>query len=314
MQAVRIEGLRKTYGSVQALNGLNLEVESGTVFGFLGPNGSGKTTTLRILTRLAHPTAGRAWIAGVETTADGSDIARRIGYLPEDPAFYPWMTPREFLDYVGRIFRMTATERDARVKEVLVQLDLDSVSKRRIGGFSRGMRQRLGLAQALINRPEVLFLDEPVSALDPAGRKDVLELIERLRGQCTVFMSSHILADVERVCDTIGILSAGRLITAESREKLLSHYAIPAFEVDCEAGMDSQFGNWAEVLRKEPWVQAVSITASTVRIIVRDIGTAKREILPSAIRSGLVLTRYEMVRPSLEDVFLQLVGEGGWVS
>jgi ABC-2 type transport system ATP-binding protein len=314
MWAVRIEGLRKTYGSVKALNGLDLVVEAGTVFGFLGPNGSGKTTTLRILTRLAHPTAGRAWISGVEITANGTEIAQRIGYLPEDPVFYPWMTPREFLDHVGRIFGLSTTERATRMKEILALLDLESVSKRRIGGFSRGMRQRLGLAQALVNRPEVLFLDEPVSALDPAGRKDVLELIERLRGQCTVFMSSHILADVERVCDTIGIISSGRLVTAESREKLLSQYAIPAFEAECEAGMDSQLRNWANALRQEPWVQTVSIEASTARILVRNIEKAKREILPSAIQSGLTLTRYEMVRPSLEDVFLQLVGEGERIS
>jgi ABC-2 type transport system ATP-binding protein len=310
MAAIRVEGLQKLYGPVRALDGLDLTVEPGTVFGFLGPNGAGKTTTIRILTGLAHATEGRAWVTGTEITADGHEVARRIGYLPEEPAFYPWMTPREFLDHVGRVFGLSTNERAARVKELLELVGLTEVGKRRIGGFSRGMRQRLGLAQALVNRPEVLFLDEAVSALDPAGRKEVLELIEHLRGQCTVFMSTHILADVERVCDTIGIISRGRLVTQAPREALLAQYAIPAFEVETESGFEAQLNGWAEVLRQKSWVQSISISGLKGRIIVHEIETAKRELLPSAVQAGLVLTRYEMLRPSLEEVFLRLVGEG----
>jgi len=169
MASIRIEGLRKVFGSFTALDSLSLSVEEGSVFGFLGPNGAGKTTTLRILTGLAHATSGKAWVAGKDMTSDGKDIAGKIGYLPEDPAFYPWMTPAEFLDYVGRVFQMSGAERSRRVKELITQAGLEEAAKRRIGGFSRGMRQRLGLAQALLNHPQVLFLDEPASALDPAG-------------------------------------------------------------------------------------------------------------------------------------------------
>jgi ABC-2 type transport system ATP-binding protein len=311
MTAIRIEGLQKFYGPVRALDGLSLTVEPGTVFGFLGPNGAGKTTTIRILTGLAHATAGRAWVAGAEITADGGEVARRIGHLPEEPAFYPWMTPREFLDHVGRVFGLAPGERAARVKELVELFGLAEVSKRRIGGFSRGMRQRLGLAQALVNRPDVLFLDEPVSALDPAGRKEVLELIESLRGQCTVFMSSHILADVERVCDTIGIIARGRLVARASRATLLAQYAIPAFEAEADNGFEAQVNDWARALRQRRWVQSVAVAGLTARVVVSDVEAAKRELLPSAAQAGLVLTRYEMVRPSLEDVFLRLVGEGG---
>ncbi len=310
MVAILIEGLKKSYGSVRALDGLNLAVEPGTVFGFLGPNGAGKTTTIRILTGLAQATDGRAWVAGTEITADGQEVARRIGHLPEEPSFYPWMTPREFLDYVGRVFGLSSSQRRTRVGELLDLVGLTEVSRRRIGGFSRGMRQRLGVAQALVNRPEVLFLDEPASALDPAGRKDVLELIERLRGQCTVFMSTHILADVERVCDTIGIVACGRLVTQAPRDALLAQYAIPAFEVETDKGFEAQLSVWGEALRQKSWVKSVTIDGLTARIVVHEIGMAKQELLGLAMQAGLVLTRYEMMRPSLEDVFLRLVGEG----
>jgi len=310
MAAIRVEGLKKLYGPVHALDGLDLTVEPGTVFGFLGPNGAGKTTTIRVLTNLAHATEGRAWVMGVEVTADGHKVAHRIGYMPEEPAFYPWMTPREFLDHVGRVFGLSTSERSKRIKELLDLVGLAEVSKRRIGGFSRGMRQRLGLAQALVNRPEVLFLDEAVSGLDPAGRKEVLELIERLGGECTVFMSTHILADVERVCDTIGIIADGRLVTQSPRDDLLAQYAIPAFEVETDSGFEALLNGWAEGLRQKSWVQSVSISGLKGRVIVHDIETAKRDLLPSAVQAGLVLTRYEMLRPSLEDVYLRLVGEG----
>ena len=146
---------------------------------------------------------------GVEVGQGKSETTRSIGYLPQDPAFYPWMTGQNFLDYVGRVFGLSAMERDARTKELLAIVGLTEAAKRKVGGYSGGMRQRLGLAQALVNRPNVLLLDEPVSALDPAGRKEVLDLIEALQGQCTVLMSTHILDDVERVCDTVGIISGG---------------------------------------------------------------------------------------------------------
>jgi ABC-2 type transport system ATP-binding protein len=309
MTAVRVEALRKVFGTFVALDGLSLTVEPGAVFGFLGPNGAGKTTAIRILTGLAHATSGNAWVNGIEVVDRRQEIAHQIGYLPEDPAFYPWMNPGEFLDYVGQVFKMPASERSARVKELLKLAGLEEAAKRRIGGFSRGMRQRLGLAQALFNRPQVLFLDEPASALDPAGRKEVLEFIENLHGQCTVFMSTHILADVERVCDTIGIINHGKLVTAAPRDALLAQYAIPAFEVEVDAYSEAGLSRWSEALRKESWVKTILVDGLVVRVIVNNVEIAKKEMMASITQAGLILTRYEVVRSSLEDVFLQLVGE-----
>ena len=310
MPAIRAEGLQKRFGKVQALDGLTFSVDEGVVFGFLGPNGAGKTTTIRILAGLASATGGQAWVAEQPVGVGRTTVARRIGYLPEDPAFYTWMTPAEFLDHVGAVFGLTALKRRARTRELLELVGLAEYGKRRIGGFSRGMRQRLGIAQALLNRAPVLFLDEPVSALDPVGRKEVLDLIAQLRGQCTVFMSTHILADVERVCDSVGIISRGRLVAEARQEELLSRYAVPAFELEAENGYAQPMQAWATTLRSLAWVSSVAVDGPVVRVVVADVERAKRELLASVMQAGLILRRYEMVRPSLEDVFLRLVGQG----
>ncbi len=311
MPAIRIEGLTKCFGAVQALDGLSLAVERGSVFGFLGPNGAGKTTTIRILTGLARADAGRAWIDGREVTSDPRSGSGHIGYLPQEPSFYPWMTAREFLDYVGRVFGLSTAERKQRTAELLELAGLAEAAGRRIGGYSGGMGQRLGIAQALVNRPSVLLLDEPVSGLDPAGRRELLQLIEQLRGHCTVFMSTHILADVERVCDSVGIISRGRLVAEAPQQELLERYAVPAFELEVDSRSTEQLPAWADGVRAEPWVTSVRLDRSTARVVVDDLEAARRELLASALATGLVLNRYEIVRPSLEDVFLRLVeGEG----
>ena len=306
MEAIRIIGLHKNFGRVKALDGLDLTVEEGTVFGFLGPNGAGKTTTLRILTGLAHPTAGKAWVSGVEVGR--GDVRREIGYLPEVPAFYGWMTAQEYLrDLVAPLFGLRGTEAQKRTEELLALVDLASVARRRIGGFSRGMRQRLGLAQALLNRPRVLLLDEPVSALDPAGRHEILEMIERLRGQMTVLMSTHILADVERVCDTVGIIHKGRLIVQDRREALLDRYAQPVVEIEFDATL-AEVQAWAQGLSGHALVGGTSVEGRVVRLAVNDPASARAALPGLVAQAGLPVQRYQWVRPSLEDVFLRLVG------
>jgi len=304
---IHIENLHKHYGSVHALDGLDMTVEAGTVFGFLGPNGAGKTTTLRILTGLANATSGQATVAGVNVSTDGRMLSHRIGYLPEEPAFYPWMNPREFLDYLGRLHGLSAAERTRQIRELLELVHLAEAGKRRIGGFSRGMRQRMGLAAALIHNPDVLLLDEPVSALDPLGRKEILALIEDLRGQCTVLMSSHILADVERVCTNVGIIDRGRMIVQSSREELMERYAQPVFEAEVESIAMADL--WAHELMNQPWIAGIKVIDEKVRITVKDIAVAREELLRSAVKQKVILRRYEETRPSLEDVFIQLVNK-----
>jgi len=220
---IQIESLVKTYGTVRALDGLSLRVEPGVVYGFLGPNGAGKTTTMRILTGLARPDSGKVTIMDQVLGTPGVDIRPKIGVMPEEPAFYGWMTAREYLrDFIAPLYGLAPKAAKKRADELLEIVDLKKAARRRIQGFSRGMRQRLGLAAALVHKPPILLLDEPVSALDPAGRKEVLELIEELRGQTTILLSTHILADVERVCDVVGIINQGRLIAVGTMDQLRS--------------------------------------------------------------------------------------------
>jgi ABC-2 type transport system ATP-binding protein len=310
--AVVTTGLTKRYGGgIVALDQLNLTVPSGSIFGFLGPNGAGKTTTLRLLTGLATATAGTGNVAGVPIGRTDGRLARNIGYLDQDPRFYGWMRGRELLDMVASLHGLRGAERRKRVDEVLEIVGLREAGHRRIGGYSGGMRQRLGIGQALINQPRVLFLDEPVSSLDPEGRRDVLEIISRLRGTATVFMSTHILNDVERVCDRVAILNVGHLVVEGPIDELLDRYAQPIYELAPEPQQPGAIDKLAGLMRGQAWAADVLTTPDAVRVFVKDPKVAGPAILPLVVKSGVALARYERARPSLEDVFLHLVANSG---
>ena len=312
MSAISCQGLTKHYGSTIALDNLSLNIEERVIFGFLGPNGAGKTTTLKILTGLSRPTGGRAWVAGEEVAHNSIALRSKVGCLPEDPAFYNWMTGKEYLTFVGEVSRLPSKEIGARCQELLELVDLTGAASRRIGGYSRGMRQRLGIAQALMNKPAVLFLDEPSSALDPMGRAEVLNTLLRLKEQATtIFLSSHILADVERVCDVVGIIDKGKLVVESGVDELRQRFAHSLFEVEFEE-MASPF---VAMLERLPWVQKVDVAegSNSSRFIVRarDVAAAKRELPRLIAESGLTLRQYQSVLPTLEDVFIELVGRKG---
>ena len=317
--AVACHGLTKRYGAVVAVADLDLVIPPGTLFGFLGPNGAGKTTTLRLLTGLARPTSGSATVAGVGVQGakteghagrvEGSSRAL-FGYLDQDPRFYGWMRGRELLELVADLYGMERTERRARIGEMLELVDLSEAARRSIGGYSGGMRQRIGLAAALLARPSVLFLDEPVSALDPAGRHDLLEVIGRLRGTTTVFMSSHILNDVERVCDRVAILDRGRLLADAPVEELLARYATPVYRLEPETGQEAALEPLATRLRAPSWVTAVEADTGSLRIHVTDPLVAGPELFRLIADTGVAIAVLERQRPTLEDVFLRIVAEG----
>ncbi len=304
--AILCEHLTRYYGEVKAVESLDLAVPYGSIFGFLGRNGAGKTTTIRMVTGLAHPTTGRAWVAGIETTAADSSARRMFGYLPQSPAFYNWMTPVEYLTYCARLFDLSSSQLKLRMDEMLTLAGLTEAARRRIGGFSGGMLQRLGIAQAMIHNPPVLILDEPTSALDPAGRYEVLDLIDHLRGRVTVFLSSHILADIERVCDTVAIIRSGRLELVADREELLQRYTANIVELEVNSADLPVLQSFAHSLSDLPWVLEAGFEKNTLCIKVNDHSLARRSIVPLAVEHGLVLNRLEWVHPTLEEIFLKV--------
>jgi ABC-2 type transport system ATP-binding protein len=303
MPVVEIENLTKDYEvgfwrkrKVRALDGLSLNVEPGQIFGFLGANGAGKTTTLKLLMRLIFPTAGRASILG----QDISDISmhQRIGYLPENPYLYDYLTPREFLDYCGQLFGLNSATRKQRAEELLTRVNLDQKSwDRQLRKLSKGMLQRVGLAQALINDPEIVFLDEPMSGLDPVGRREVRDLIAWLRTEGkTVFMCSHILSDIEVLCDNVAILKKGRLAHAGSLDELRAQET-SGFEIIVTNASPSLLKLWLG--DKVP----ISATAGAVRIEVRDEQEIDT-ILETVRRANGKLVSVNPIRQSLEDLFV----------
>jgi ABC-2 type transport system ATP-binding protein len=229
MDAIRTEALTKHYKvgfwrprPYPALDALTLQVDRGEVFGFLGPNGAGKTTTLKLLVQLIYPSSGRAEILG--RPAGDLDVKRRIGYLPEEPYFYDYLTAEELLEYFAALFGCSPAERRRRSSRLLDELGIGADRRLPLRKFSRGMLQRVGIAQALINEPEVVFFDEPMSGLDPLGRRDIRKLIFGLRDRgCTVFFSSHVLTDAEALCSRIAVLSAGRLVAGGRLSEILAH-------------------------------------------------------------------------------------------
>ena len=302
--AIRTTGLTKVYDEKRALDSIDLAVEEGSIFGFLGPNGAGKTTTLRILTGLARATSGSVQILGRDLSTAGNSMRSEIGVLPDVPGFYEWMTAQEFMRFAGRLFGIGRGVLDERVGVLLDLAGLTDVDTK-IGGYSRGMKQRLGVAQALVNAPRLLLLDEPTSALDPMGRKDVLDMLISLRGRTTVFFSTHILSDVERVCDTVAILDHGRVVAQAPIDELKARYGQQKVVVEVTGGADEL----AEQIRQQSWVTAVVRGHNgAIEVTVTDVGAAQQQI-PAMIASGqLGLSRMEAGEMGLEEVFVELVG------
>ncbi len=302
--AIALTDLAKSFGSHWALNGVDLRVPQGSVFGFLGPNGAGKTTTLRILAGLARPTRGTAAILGHDLVSQGAEARALVGYLPDAPGFPSWMTASRFLRFAGELFDVERRVLHKRVSGLLKLAGLDDVTTP-IGAYSRGMKQRLGVAQALVNAPRVLLLDEPTSALDPLGRRAVLDMVASLRGRTTVFFSTHILADVERVCDAVAILDHGRVALETSIDQLRERHGDKrriTVEVDDARTL-------AQHLRTVAWAQTVApLGDNGLRIGTDDLATAQRALPRLVADLDLRLSSLRADELSLEDVFVDLVG------
>lgn len=306
--AIEIEGLSKDYETgflkkkrVRALDALSLNVRPGQIFGFLGGNGAGKTTTIKTLMRLQYPTEGSARILG----RDISDVQmhRRIGYCPENPYFYDYLSAVELMDYFGRLFGYDAAERKTRTEHLLGAVGLDPAFwKKQLRKYSKGMMQRVGLAQSLINDPEIVFYDEPMSGLDPVGRRDVRELIAGLRGKgVTVFMSTHILADIEALCDEVAILRKGKLAASGKLSDLLENEAgSRALEISVQ-GVEAN-----SIKEKIEFIAGASISAEANGAVIQVLDEADIDAVLRVTRdAGGHLVSIHPVKRSLEELFLQ---------
>lgn len=307
MLALEIQNLTKDYvvgfwrkRPVRALDDLSLQVGMGESFGFLGPNGAGKTTTLKILMRLIYPTAGTARILGAPL--DDMQMRARIGYLPEQPYFYDYLTARELLTYCAKLFGLNKADTRQRTDELLKRVGLFEAADKQLRKYSKGMLQRAGLAQALINDPDMLFLDEPMSGLDPLGRREVRDLIASLRDQGkTVFFSSHVLSDVEALCDRVAIMNKGCLIESGKLSDILKSRTNE---------LEAIVTGVNEVALQELRTFATQITPAPEGAHVRLSSDKEIERVLSIVhRAGGRLVSVNPVRESLEDLFLREVSE-----
>lgn len=302
MSILELIGLTKDFKQFKAVDNLNVKIEENKIIGFLGPNGAGKTTTLKMITGLIKPTKGSIIIDGKDIKTSPAYL-NKIGYLPDVPNFYNWMNAKEFLQFCGSLYNIEKIVLKERVNELLELVGLKD-EKKVIETYSRGMKQRLGIAQALINNPKIIFLDEPTSALDPIGRKEVLDIIIKLKGSHTVFFSTHILADVERVCDEVIILNKGKIIINNTIENIKSEYITETLKLRLsDLNYHQQI---VDYLREQPWVVEV-IEDTDIKVIIDDIKTAQREIPAYVAKNELGLVKFIFEESTLEDIFMKVV-------
>lgn len=303
--AIETEKLSKKYKDFFAVKELDLRIPQGAVYGFLGPNGAGKTTTLKMLTGMTNPSSGIISIFGELVTFGSSKNRNSIGFLPDVPGFYNWMNASEYLDFCGSLFSIDQTELKKTIFSLLEMVGLKEAAKKKIRGFSRGMKQRLGIAQALINDPRIIFLDEPVSALDPMGRKEVMDIIAKLSGRVTVFFSTHVLEDVERICDRVIIIKEGRVIIEDTIENIKSMNPLREIEIEIEGDERNVF---FDILNRLVWIEKIKKNNDNkIRLTANDVERVMIEIPGLLHENKIKLKKFNVLEPTLEDIFIKAV-------
>lgn len=304
MDIIRLEGVSKQFGNHEVIKELNISIPSQCVFGFLGQNGAGKTTTMKMILGLLKPSSGRIFVCGEEVIYGEIKTNCLIGYLPDVPEYYSYMTPREYLKLCGEITGMSRTRIKEKSEELLTLVGLADVN-RKIGGFSRGMKQRLGIAQALLNEPKILICDEPTSALDPIGRKEILDILHRVKEKTTVIFSTHILSDVERICDQVAVLHQGEIVLSGALTEVKKRYRQDAIRLTfkdenitkililCFEGLET--------------VNKVELDGCELIICVDNLEQASQEIFKVLSEQKVMLMKYEILEPTLESLFMEVV-------
>lgn len=325
---IEVKDLVKKFKGNTALDGISFIVPSGSICGFLGPNGAGKTTTIKILLGLIGKDSGEARLFGKEVSMNkGTALKRRIGYLPQDPVFPKGLTGWEILRFTADIYSLKGEGSDKEIDELLEQFDLISAGARRVENYSRGMKQRLGIAAVLLPKPELMLLDEPVSALDPEGRHEMLSTLLQLKGRSTIFFSSHILADVERVCDRVVMIDKGRKLMESGISDLLDRYSTEKYllkvaDLSCEGRRehsapdgqpeDDTINRALKLIREEPCIKETVREGDSILISARHgmLDELRDTVIPLMVREKMRITEFSLVKRNLEEIFLDITGTG----
>ena len=301
MKIVEVNSLSKSFGSHTAIHNLSFSIEEGSCTALIGPNGAGKTTTLEMIAGLLDPTNGSIAFLGNE----GSDYRKQIGYLPQQPVFFPWMNALEYLQFMGELSGIPKKKVSDQANELLQTVGISDAKKRKIGEYSGGMKQRLGIAQALIHEPRLLILDEPVSALDPVGRREVLEMMKQLKEKMTILFSTHILHDAEEVCDDVIMIHKGKLAISGPFTDLRRKHQQDVIIIKAEENLEG----WAKSLDSWDAVTGVIVKNDTVKIFVTDSAIIRNRLMAEMAEKNLPVSSFTVGHISLEDLFMEAVGK-----
>lgn len=305
MKILKIENINKSFKELEVLKNLSFTVEEKTIFGFIGKNGAGKTTTMKAVLGLIKVDSGEIYVCDEKVRFGENNTNQYIGYLPDVPEFYNYMNPREYLKLCGEIKGMKPDEIKKKTKELLKLVGLEKVN-RKIGGFSRGMKQRLGIAQALITSPKLLICDEPTSALDPIGRNDILDILLKLKEHTTVVFSTHILSDVEKICDRIGVLDNGNIVLEGNLSEIKKHYRSNQIILECSTDNKS-LEEINKGINSLPYVTKSELKKNSFIVYLNDAQNDGSILLKDLLKEKIIITRYEVVEPNLENLFMEVI-------
>ena len=304
MNVLAIEGLSKAFGGQKIIDGLDLTVPEGSVFGFIGQNGAGKTTTMKMVLGLLRPDEGEIAVCGEPVRFGKTKTNQNIGYLPDVPEFYDYMTPARYLALCGEIIGLSREVTQRRGEDLIALVGLGGV-KKTVGGFSRGMKQRLGIAQALLTRPKLLLCDEPTSALDPVGRKEILDILRKISSATTVLFSTHILSDVERICDHAALLARGKIVVGGTLSEIKALHGHESLLLEFSTEDDLRAFQTHEAIR--PLLDTAESDGKELILHSREMERVQHTVFGVLAQTALCPSKLEVMEPSLESLFLEVI-------
>ncbi|MFD3445731.1 ATP-binding cassette domain-containing protein [Microbacteriaceae bacterium 4G12] len=304
MNILQVQNLSKSFGSDKVIHDLSFNVPEHSIFGFIGKNGAGKTTTMKMVLGLLKADSGSIFVCGEKVSFGQTKTNQYIGYLPDVPEFYSYMRPKEYLKLCGEITGLSNDKIQLRSEELLTLVGLQGVNKK-IGGFSRGMKQRLGIAQALLNEPKLLICDEPTSALDPVGRKEILDILQQVKGKTTVLFSTHILSDVERICDHIAVLNNGKLALSGKMAELKGMHKADRLLIEFKANADKE--QFISDPRIVPFMEHAEQTETMIIFRINECLDTEAVVLEVLAQKRILPLKFEVTEPTIENLFLEVV-------